>query len=220
MVIFLLIQHDCCTEYPCFLCLWESCAKDMHWTQKAWPERKNLQIDWKNIINKPLVPRGKIIFLSLLIKIVLMKQCIKDSNKKERLFRYLCNTFPGLSQEKLKTRIIDGSQIQKTIRDKDFTTSMTNIENRSWMVFLDMVKHFLRNRKAKTYRKYFVICFPSLNCMSIKVHFLILENLSDEHRECFHQEYCHKVEITFKESITATCICLIEKKSDSLCHFN
>ena len=39
MVNFLFGQQGGYTKYSCFLCLWDSRAKDKHWTQKNWPVR-------------------------------------------------------------------------------------------------------------------------------------------------------------------------------------
>ena len=34
MVNFLLGQQSGCTKFPCFLCMWHTCAKDKHWVQQ------------------------------------------------------------------------------------------------------------------------------------------------------------------------------------------
>ena len=201
MVNFLLGQQGGYTKYPCFLCLWDSRAKDRHWTQKNWPERKTLQIGGKNIINEPLVPRGKIIFPPLHIKLGLMKQYVKALDKEGNCFRYLCSAFPGLSEEKLKAGIFDGPKIRKMIRDKEFTKSMTNIEKRAWLAFVEVVNNFLGNKKAENYREIvneMLSSFELHGCnMSIKIHFLFshldqfpenLGDVSDEQGERFHQD--------------------------------
>lgn len=69
----LLGQQDDYAIYPCRLCLWDSRAKDKHWTQK---HGETLKVGGINIINEPLVPR-EIIFPTLHIKIGLINQCIK-----------------------------------------------------------------------------------------------------------------------------------------------
>ena len=42
MVNYLLGQQKGYTKYPCFICLWDSRAKDDHWKKKIWPAREKL----------------------------------------------------------------------------------------------------------------------------------------------------------------------------------
>ena len=78
---------------------------------------------------------------------------------------------------------------------------MTEKEKRAWLAFVDVVLHFLGNRKSPQYVdivKEMLSAYRELNCnMSIKVHFLFShldafpENLgavSDEQGERFHQD--------------------------------
>jgi hypothetical protein len=39
----LLGQQRGCTKFPCFLCEWDSRARDKHWDTVPWPEREQLQ---------------------------------------------------------------------------------------------------------------------------------------------------------------------------------
>ena len=55
MVNFLLGQQAGYTKYPCFHCLWDSRARDEHWSRKDWPPRSTISIGTSNIINEPLV---------------------------------------------------------------------------------------------------------------------------------------------------------------------
>ena len=64
------------------------------------------------------MPREKIIFPPLHIKLGLMKQYVKALSKEGDCFRYLCAAFPELSEEKLKAGVFDGPQIRKMIKDK------------------------------------------------------------------------------------------------------
>ena len=67
--------------------------------KKGWPLRKELKPVDKNVIDNPLVPRGKIMFPLLLIKLGLMKLFVKALNK-GKYFEYLSNTFTGITLEK------------------------------------------------------------------------------------------------------------------------
>ena len=82
MVKFLLGQQGGYTKYPCFLCLWDNRAKERHWTQKTWQERKKFQISGEKIIHEPLVPRDKIILPPLHIKLELMKQYVEALDRR------------------------------------------------------------------------------------------------------------------------------------------
>jgi len=41
------------TKYSCFLCEWDSRARDTHYSRKHWPRRQSLTPGLKNIIHKP-----------------------------------------------------------------------------------------------------------------------------------------------------------------------
>ena len=143
--------------------MWGNHAKDIHWTQKnrtrqepntkTGLERKTQQIGGEYTINETLLARGKTIFPPLLIELGLLKQYVKALDKEENCFRHLCSAFPGLSEEKLKAGIFDELQIQNTIRDKGFSTSMTNTEKKAWLAFVDVVSNLLGNRKTKNFMK-------------------------------------------------------------------
>jgi len=111
MVNFLLGQQSGFTKFPCFLCLWDSRARDQHWERKDWPLRAQIKVGEKNVVSSPLVPKEKIIFPPLHIKLGLMKQFVKALDKDGRCFNYICKMFPGLSSEKLKQGVFDGPDI-------------------------------------------------------------------------------------------------------------
>jgi len=73
MVNFLLGQQSGYTKYPCFICLWDSRAKQDHWKKVTWPLRENMTLGRANIINEPLVDIEKIILPPLHIKFGLIK---------------------------------------------------------------------------------------------------------------------------------------------------
>ena len=108
MVCFLLGQQSGYTKYPCFLCLWDSRAKNEHWIRKEWPKRQNLIVGSANVINEALVEREKIVFPPLHIKLGLIKQFVKAPNKDDDCFKYLRSRFQGLSDEKVKSGIFTG----------------------------------------------------------------------------------------------------------------
>ena len=125
MLNFFLGQQAGYTIYPCFLCYWDSRARDKHWVQKDWRIREHLLVGEQNIVNEALVSRGKIIFPPLHIELGLMKQFAKLLDKEGQCFGYLRSLFAGLSEEKLKADIFDGSQIRKMINGEDFIDLMS-----------------------------------------------------------------------------------------------
>ena len=128
MVNFLLGQQGGYTKYPCFLCLWDSRAKNQHCIKKDWPAREGLIPGQQNVINPPLVSRDRIILPPLHIKLGLIKQFVKGLDKNGNCFLFLSKKFPKLSAEKIKAGIFDGPQIRSLIKDQHFTNIMTKNE--------------------------------------------------------------------------------------------
>ena len=44
VICLLLGQQNGYRKYPCFLCLWDSRARQEHWAQKEWPIRKEMNV--------------------------------------------------------------------------------------------------------------------------------------------------------------------------------
>ena len=201
MVNFFLGQQSGYTKYPCFLCLWDSRAKLEHWDRKEWPVREQMRVGENNVLCEQLVPRDRIIFPPLHIKLGLMKQFVKALNKEGTCFQYICKTFPGLTIEKLKAGVFDGPDIRKLIKDENFVTSMNQLQSKTWRSFVAVTQNFLGNKRSDDY---VALVENMLNNyrdiganMSIKVHFLhshldrFPENcgeVSDEQGERFHQD--------------------------------
>ena len=201
MVNFLLGQQGGHTKYPCFLCYWDSRANEEHWVRKEWPPRNTIKPGEKNIVNDPLVDRKKIIMPPLHIKLGLMKQFVKAIDRSGDCFGYICSIFPGLTYEKKKARIFDGTQIRTLIRDQHFVATMNVVEARAWKAFSTVVHNFLGNKKADNYKEMveeLLLSLQDLGCkMSIKVHYLHshlsefpanLGDVSEEQGERFHQD--------------------------------
>ena len=144
--------------------------------ENVWSVRKHLTVGEKNIINEPLVDRQKIIFPSLHIKLGLMKQFVKALDTGANCFKYLCESFPALSYEKIKAGVLDGPQIRQHMKDNAFPNSMNGTERQAWLSFVTVVENFLGNTKSDDYRNIVETMlenYHKLGCnMSIKVHFL------------------------------------------------
>ena len=106
MVNFLLGQQSDYKKYSCFLFYWDSRNKANHWTKKEWPVRDQLNVGEKNVIAEQLVPRDKIVFPLLQIKLGLMKHFVKALDKDNDCLQYICKSFTSLSNEKLKAGIV------------------------------------------------------------------------------------------------------------------
>ena len=130
-----------------------------------------------------------------------MKQYVKALDHSGDCFRYICQTFPGLSEEKKKAGVFNGPQIRQLLRDSNFIASMTAHEARAWNAFSLVVNNFFGNRKAENYEDLVKELLTSTqemhSSMSIKLHFLKshldyfpenLGNISEEQGERFHQD--------------------------------
>ena len=146
MVNFLLGQKSSYTKFPCFLCLWDNRAKEMHWVQREWPKRDVLEVGQLNIINHPLVDCQKTVFPPLHIKLGLRKEFGKAFNKENDCFKYPGESFPGLSEEKLTAGIFDRARIRKIYKDKQFTELITLLERTTWDMFITAINNFLGKR--------------------------------------------------------------------------
>lgn len=197
----LLGQQAGYTKYPCFLCLWDSRARDQHWTNTDWPPRETLTPGEKNIINTTLIPPEKVLLPPLHIKLGLIKQFVKSLPRDGNCFRYLCSKFPKLSEAKLKEGVFTGPDIRKLLSDPLFVENMNEKEKEAWSSFKNVVLKFLGNDKDPDYKNIvqcMLTAYKEQGCkMSLKVHFLhshvdyFPENLgaySEEQGERFHQD--------------------------------
>ena len=70
-----------CTKYCCFLCLWDSRARNKHYIEKTWPQRIEEEEGQHNVVALSLVPQNKIILPPMHIKLGLFKQFVKGLRK-------------------------------------------------------------------------------------------------------------------------------------------
>ncbi|XP_076248458.1 uncharacterized protein LOC143188210 [Calliopsis andreniformis] len=99
------------TKYCCFLCLWDSRARDHHDRRQNWPERDNVTVGNDNIKYVPLVKKENIILPALHIKLGLFKNFVKALDKESQVFSYLRKLFPQLSTAKIKEGVFVGPHI-------------------------------------------------------------------------------------------------------------
>jgi hypothetical protein len=105
-----------------------------------------------------------------------MKQFVKALSKTVNYFKYLCKTFPHLSEAKLKEGVFVGPDTRELIFDSDFLLTMTEVEREAWIAFRSVVTKFLGNNKDPdciTIVANMLENSKDLGClMSLKIHFL------------------------------------------------
>lgn len=189
------------TKYCCFICEWDSRAREMHYAKRDWPLRQSLQPGSKNVNHPALVDSNKIILPPLHIKLGLMKNFVKAMDKNKAGFKYLGSKFPALSTAKINEGVFVGPQIRELIRDDEFLSLLHGKEKAAWTAFVSVTSNFLGNNKAPNYKEVvekLLKTYRNLGCnMSLKIHFLhshldfFPQNcgaVSDEHGERFHQD--------------------------------
>ena len=132
-------QQSGYTTFPCLLCEWDSRDKKNHWVNREWPTRVSRTLGQKNITNAALAESSKVILPPLHIKLGLMKQFVKALDKQGLCFKYISETFPHLSAEKVKEGAFTGPQIRMLINDELFITKMNDTEKNAWQSFKDVV---------------------------------------------------------------------------------
>lgn len=141
------------TKYCCFLCLWDSRARDEHYIKKDWPKRENITVGRHNVKYVALVKMQNIILPPLHIKLGLVKNFIKRLDKEGQAFAYLKTIFPNLTLGKIKEGMFDGPQIRKLLRNETFETLLSSDENLAWNSFRLTVSDFLGNNRNPEYVK-------------------------------------------------------------------
>lgn len=202
VVTIILGQQSGFTKYPCFLCEWDSRAREDHYIKKSWPSRNTFVVGLKNVVQEKLVDPANIILPPLHIKLGLIKQLVKALKQRDsKAFKYLSRKFPKLSEAKIKAGIFTGPQIRELIKDPHFPRNMDTDEKNAWNSFVMICEKFLGNYKDPDYKKIvkdMIHNYQLIGClMSLKVHFLHshldnfpdnLGHYSEEQGERFHQD--------------------------------
>lgn len=89
------------TKYSCFLCEWDSRARDEHYVRANWPDRQDYAPGSKNIVRTPLVDSQRVLLPPLHIKLGLVKNFVKAMDKEGAAFVHLRGLFPHLSNAKI-----------------------------------------------------------------------------------------------------------------------
>ena len=163
----------CCC---CFLCLWDSRARNKDYIGKTWTQRIEEEEGQHNVVALPLVPQNNIILPPIHIKLGLFKQFVKGLRKDSLAFKFLHECFPKLSDAKIKEDVFVGPQIRKLILNDMFDKTLNETELAAWKSFKQVFLNFLSLHKSDDFedvvanllRNYHI-----MRCkMSLKVYFL------------------------------------------------
>ena len=163
------------TKYSCFLCEWNSRAKDLHYIKKDWPLCQSLTYEEKNVQHPLLVESNKILLPPLHIKLEIMQNFAKAINKTKAGFKYLATNFSRLSEAKIKEGVFIGPQIRQLLQNKEFDQTLVGKEKRAWEAFKLVVMKFLGNKRADNYTELVSNLIKAYSCMGcnmlLKIHF-------------------------------------------------
>lgn len=190
------------TKYPCFLCEWDSRARNDHYVTVVWPPRRNLTPGVKNVENESLVPSYKILLPPLHIKLGIVKQFVKAMSRvQSAAFMHIFEILPSLSEAKINEGVFTGPQIRELLKNEEFERLMTDKEKAAWQSFREVTKKFLGNNKDPDYKNIvsqMLTNFEKVGClMNLKLHFLHshidyfpgnLGDFSEEQGERMHQD--------------------------------
>ena len=112
-------------QIPMFFVFMEQQAKNEHWIREQWLKRNEFTVAEKNICNESSVPPDKVILPLLQIKLGLMKQYVKSLDKGGKCFKYICQKFSFLSDEKIKVGVFDGPKIPQLLKNKEFIKTLS-----------------------------------------------------------------------------------------------
>jgi len=89
------------------------------------------------------------LLLPLHIKLGLIKNFVKATNKQSKGFEYLREKLPELSDSELKEGIFIGPQIREIINDDLYEHMLTETEKSVWLKLQAVCLNFLGNLKAE-----------------------------------------------------------------------
>lgn len=188
-------------KYPCFLCTWDSRAREKHYKTESWPPRQTHELGEHNIIKTKLVDKNAIIFPPLHIMLGLMTQFMKTVDEENPGKKRIYDMFPKLTPAKIIAGIFIGPDVLRILNDDEFYNNLPRKHQAALMALKDVVENFLGNERAVNYRaliQKLLNSYEAINAnMSLKLHFLknhldnFVDNLgaySDQHGERFHQD--------------------------------
>lgn len=165
------------TTHPCYLCLFQSCEREIHYTVKNWPTRKAYVPGNANVVNLPLVRRHDILLPPLHIKLGLFQQFTKKLEESSESFQALQKLHSHISLNKLKNGILNGPEIRKLMASTEFENALTIKKKAAWISFKDVCTKFLGNHKDPNYKEIIrnmIIKYKAIKAnVSLKLHFMM-----------------------------------------------
>lgn len=187
------------TKNMCFLCLWDTRFKGNQYETHDWLPRDPTE-KGHNCVNDPLVPMENVLMPPLHIKLGIVKNFIKAIVKQPKILDCLKNIFPRISEAKLKEGVLNGPDIRKLMKSKEFKGALDGNDYFAWRAVKKVIRYFLGSTRAHNYPALvtkMLHYFQKIGVnMSLKIHFLHhhleyfskqLASESDEHGERFHQ---------------------------------
>ena len=163
-------------KYCYFPCLWDSRARNKHHIEKTWPQRIEEEEGQHNVVALPLVPQNKIILPPTHIKLGLFKQFVKGLRKDSPAFEFFHESFPKLSDSKLKEGLFVAPQTRELIPDDVFDETLDETELAAWKSFKQVCLNLLGLHKPDDFEDAVADLlrnYRMMGCkMSLKVHFL------------------------------------------------
>jgi hypothetical protein len=105
-----------------------------------------------------------------------MKNFVKAVDRSGTAFLYLRQTFPLLSDAKIREGVFTSPDIRSVLLDEVSERIITGDEQRAWHAFREAVTGFLGNRRADNYNdlmEKLLSSYQKLGCkMSLKIQFL------------------------------------------------
>lgn len=205
------IKHGNCS-YPCYLCLWNSRSRELHYTDHVWEKRpEKLEIDEsRSIVSESLVNGKDVILPELHVRLGIGTQLIKalhaDSKDETKVhsknaMNRLIELFPLKKPPRINGGVFNGPEFEVILNDAEFEKRMDQKFRKALQALRSLRHGFFGNHKADNFEelvKNLVRCFNEIKAnMNLKLHFLhnhlkdFAENLGDfseQHGERFHQE--------------------------------
>ena len=146
----------------CFLCLWDSRAKEEHCVRRQWLGRHERIAGRQSIEHAPLVEPQDILLPSLHIKLGLFKNFVKSASEAMEILR--------------KEGVFVGQDVRKIINTNIFRESLNETARHAFDAMVLTVHNFLSANRSTNYAEIVNDVLEKFRIqkvyMSLKIHFL------------------------------------------------
>lgn len=192
-------------SYPCYLCLWNSRSRELHYTDNVWEKRpEELEInESKSIVSEGLVNGKDIILPELHVRLGIGTQFIKalyaDSKDETKVqsknaMKRLSELFPSKRPPRINGGVFNGPEFEVILNDAEFENQMSRKFKKALQALRSLRHGFFGNQKAENFEelvKNLVRCFDAIDAnmnLNLKDFAENLGDFSEQHGERFHQE--------------------------------